>query len=110
MTITEATTETWDSLISNKEKPVMTMFYMESCPHCARMKPVFAELDQKYGGKVSFVQINAMNHMGITKRYGITAAPGFKIFKDGKLLNGDNAAMKPEQLEQMAKDLASGEL
>jgi len=30
MSIIEATAETWDSVISNKEKPVMTMFYMET--------------------------------------------------------------------------------
>lgn len=110
MTITEATAQTWDSLISNNEKPVMTMFYMESCPHCAKMKPVFEDLDQKYGDKVSFVRINAMDFLDITKRYGIVAAPGFKFFKGGNLLNDDNDAMKPEQLEAVAKDLASGNL
>lgn len=110
MTITEATAATWDSLISNKDKPVMTMFYMETCPHCEKMKPVFADLDKKYGDKVSFVRINAMEYLDITKRYGIVAAPGFKFFKDGNLLNEDNEVMKPEQLEAIAKDLANGEL
>jgi len=108
MAITEATADTWDSIISNNEKPVMTMFYMETCPHCEKMKPVFADLDQKYGGKISFVRINAMDYLDITKRYGIVAAPGFKFFKDGNLLNDDNDVMKAEQLEQIAADLASG--
>ncbi|MDV0445350.1 hypothetical protein MmiAt1_09250 [Methanimicrococcus sp. At1] len=110
MTITEATADTWDELISNKEKPVMTMFYMETCPHCEKMKPVFADLDKKYGDKISFVRINAMDYLDITKRYGIVAAPGFKFFKDGNLLNEDNPVLNAEQLEQVAKDLASGEL
>ena len=110
MSIIEATAETWNSVISNKEKPVMTMFYMETCPHCEKMKPVFAELDQKYGNKVSFVKINAMNYLNITGKYGIVAAPGFKFFKGGELLNKDNDTMKPEQLEQIASDLANGKL
>ena len=110
MTIAEATADTWDSIISNREKPVMTMFYMESCPHCEKMKPVFADLDQKYGDKISFVRINAMDHLDITKRYGIVAAPGFKFFKEGSLLNADNDVMKAEQLEKIAQDLANGAL
>jgi Thioredoxin domain-containing protein len=110
MSIIEATAETWDSVISNKEKPVMTMFYMETCPHCEKMKPVFAALDQKYGDKISFARINAMDYLDITKRYGIVAAPGFKFFKDGNLLNTDNDVMKAEQLEQIASDLADGKL
>jgi len=110
MTITEATADTWDSIISNNEKPVMAMFYMETCPHCEKMKPVFAGLDQKYGDQISFVRINAMDFLDITKRYGIVAAPGFKFFKDGNLLNEDNDVLKAEQLEQIAADLASGKL
>lgn len=110
MTIIDADADTWDSIISNKEKPVMTMFYMETCPHCQKMKPVFEDLDKKYGDKVSFARINAMDYLDITKRYGIVAAPGFKFFKNGELLNEDNEVMKPEQLEQIAKDLASGNL
>lgn len=110
MTITEATAENWDALISNQEKPVMTMFYMETCPHCEKMKPVFAELDEKYGDRVSFVRINAMEYLDITKRYGIVAAPGFKFFRSGKLLNEENDVLNAEQLNQIASDLASGEL
>ena len=88
----------------------MTMFYIETCPHCQKMKPVFEDLEKKYGGKVSFARINAMDYLPITQRYGIAAAPGFKFFKKGKLLNEDNAVMKPEQLEQIAKDLESGKM
>jgi len=110
MAIIEATDKTWDAIISNQEKPVMTMFYMETCPHCQKMKPVYEDLEKKYGSKVSFVRINAMDYLDITKRYGIVAAPGFKFFKSGKLLNEDNDVMKPEQLEQISKNLASGEL
>lgn len=110
MTITDATTDTWDQLISNTEKPVMTMFYMETCPHCERMKPVFADLDSRYGEKISFVRINAMENLDITKRYKIVAAPGFKFFREGNLLNDENNVLKPEQLEQIAKDLSSGDL
>lgn len=110
MTITEATADSWDALIANTEKPVMSMFYMETCPHCEKMKPVFAELDQKYGDKISFVRINAMDYLDITKRYGIVAAPGFKFFKEGRLLNQDNEVLNADQLNQVAADLASGAL
>ncbi|MDR2944460.1 MAG: thioredoxin family protein [Methanosarcinales archaeon] len=108
MAIIEATDKTWDEVISHQEKPVITMFYMESCPHCQKMKPVFDDLDTKYGGKVSFARINAMDFLDITKKYGIVAAPAFKIFKNGALVNEDNDVMKPEELEQIAKDLAGG--
>ncbi|MCL2863459.1 MAG: thioredoxin family protein [Methanimicrococcus sp.] len=108
MTIIEATDKTWDDIISNKEKPVITMFYMETCSHCQKMKPVFEDLEKRYGGKVSFARINAMDYLNITRRYGIVAAPGFKFFKSGKLLNEENEVIKPEQLEQVAIKLMNG--
>jgi len=110
MAIINATDKTWNEIISNQEKPVMTMFYIETCPHCQKMKPVFEDLEKKHGGKVSFARINAMEYLNITKSYGIAAAPAFKFFKNGKLLNEENEVMKPEQLEQIAKDLESGKL
>jgi len=110
MAIINATEKTWNDIISNPEKPVMTMFYIETCPHCQKMKPVFEDLEKKHGDKVSFARINAMDHLDITRRYGIAAAPAFKFFKNGKLLNENNEIMKPEQLEQIAKDLESGKM
>ncbi|WNY26558.1 thioredoxin family protein [Methanolapillus ohkumae] len=108
--ITEATTKTWDSIIESSDKPVIGMFYMTTCTHCQRMKPVFEELSEKYGKKVTFVRIEAMDNIDITKRYGIRAAPAFKYFKNGKLLNETDVALSAEQVTQIVADLADGKL
>lgn len=83
MTIKDADSESWDDLIKNSDKPVISMFYMVSCPACQKMKPLFESLANKYGDKINFIRIEAMDNLDITKKYGILAAPSFKFFKNG---------------------------
>ena len=108
--IIEASAQTWDEIISDKKKPVMTMFYMESCPHCQKMKPVYEELADQYGDQITFTRINAMEYLDITRKYNVYAAPAFKFFKNGVLLNKEDKVLNAEQLNQIASDLATGKL
>ncbi|MDV0446682.1 Thioredoxin 1 [Methanosarcinaceae archaeon Ag5] len=107
--VIEATTKSWDVSITS-DLPVISMFYMTSCTHCQRMKPVFEELADKYKDKVVFVRIEAMENIDVTKKYGIKAAPTFKYFKDGKLLNEADQALSADELKQVVDDLANGKL
>jgi len=108
--IIEASDQTWNEIISDKKKPVMTMFYIESCPHCQKMKPVFEALADQYSSQITFVRINAMTYLDITQKYNIYAAPAFKFFKNGQLLNKEDKTFNTEQLTQIASDLATGKL
>ena len=108
--IIEADAKTWDEIISGKKKPVITMFYMETCPHCRQMKPVFEELAHKHGDQITFVRIDAVAHMDITNRYNLSAAPAFKFFKNGQLLNKEEKTFSTEQLNQAVADFAEGKM
>ncbi|NLI62379.1 MAG: thioredoxin family protein [Methanosarcinaceae archaeon] len=98
MTITEANSENWNDLTIAADKPVISMFYMVSCPACNKMKPLFEDLSNKFGDRINFIQIEAMDNYDITEKYGILAAPSFKFFKNGgqdksidiDLLRGDD--------------------
>ncbi|WNY25185.1 thioredoxin family protein [Methanolapillus millepedarum] len=107
--VIEATSKTWETSITS-DKPVISMFYMMNCTHCQRMKPVFEELADKYKNKVTFVRVEAMENIDVTKKYGIKAAPTFKYFKEGKLLNEADQALSADELKQVVADLAAGKL
>ncbi len=85
MIIKDATEANWDELTKKSDKPVISMFYMVSCPACEKMKPQFEALAEKFGDDVNFIRIEAMNNLPITNKYGILAAPAFKFFSNGKL-------------------------
>jgi len=110
MKMIEATPEKWNEIISGKEKPVMMMFYLVSCPHCQKMKPIYEELASRYGDQITFARIDAMAYLDVAKKYGITAAPAFKFFRNGNLLNKENKVFSAEQLNQIASDLAAGKM
>lgn len=83
--ITEATAQTWQPLISGSTRPLIALFYMVSCPACNKIKPVFEELSSEFSDRVSFVRIEAMDHLTITNSYGIRSAPTFLLFRNGSL-------------------------
>lgn len=102
MTITEADKTNWESLISEKSKPVIAMFYMVSCPSCNKIKPVFEDLAEKDSDKVSFIKIEAMDNIDITNSYGIRSTPMFLIFRNGELIKTLDAPKEDELRTEVA--------
>ena len=48
------------SLSQYKEKePVFLEFFAVWCPHCQRMAPIVEQLNQKYGSKIQFLNVQA---------------------------------------------------
>ena len=102
MTITEADKTNWESLISEQSKPVIAMFYMVSCSACNKIKPVFEDLAEKTGDKVSFIRIEAMDNIDITNSYGIRSAPMFLIFRNGEVVKTLDAPKEDELRAEVA--------
>lgn len=84
----EATPETFDDLVLGpRGELVVVEFWGPNCPNCevfAAAEPgLVAELE---GLPWRFVKVNAYEHDGLARRFGLYGIPTFILFRDGKLL------------------------
>ena len=59
-------------------------YYADWCGPCQMMKPVFAELEKEFAGKVTFKEINVDNDPNTSTQYHVLSIPTYIFLKDGK--------------------------
>lgn len=74
-------------------------FYADWCGPCQVMKPVFAEIEKDYTGKIEFKKIDVDADSAMAAQYGIMSIPTFVILKDGKEISRKLGAMPKEALK-----------
>ena len=72
-------------------KPVAIFFYMDGCPHCETMKPIWSELEKETG--MEFGKVESAN---VPKELGIYAFPKFMKVKGGHQKTVDGEMSKGE--------------
>jgi thioredoxin 1 len=58
-------------------------FYADWCGPCQMMKPIFAELEKEYHGRVTFTVINVDESPERSTQYNVLGIPTYIIMKDG---------------------------
>ena len=96
--------DTWEKIVEEGEKPVMTMFFSETCPYCKQMEPYFEEYAKDFKDKVVFAKVNVVNNPTIVGRYGIMGTPTFKFFCKGRPIQELAGAMYPTLLKKAIED------
>ena len=72
-------------------KPVAIFFYMDGCPHCETMKPIWSELEKEMG--MEFGKVESAN---VPSELGIYAFPKFMKVKGGDQKTVDGEMTKSE--------------
>lgn len=83
-------------------KPVAIFFYMDGCPHCETMKPIWDELEKETPG-VEFVSIESAN---VPAELGIMGYPKFMKIEGAKQVGSADGEMTKDELK--GKLLAAG--
>jgi len=80
-------------------EPSFTMYYVDWCPHCKAVKPLFTDFMgsgtvQVNGKPVKCAMVNAETNPDAAKGLNIKGYPSFLLNKDGKLIefNGQRNA------------------
>jgi thiol-disulfide isomerase/thioredoxin len=80
-------------------EPSFTMYYVDWCPHCKAVKPLFTDFMgsgtvQVNGKPVKCAMVNAETNPDAVKGLNIKGYPSFLLNKDGKLIefNGQRNA------------------
>jgi thioredoxin 1 len=59
-------------------------FYADWCGPCQMMKPIFAELEKEFAGKVKFTIYNVDQNPDQAAQYGVMSIPTYVILQEGK--------------------------
>ena len=73
-------------------------FYADWCGPCKVMKPVFAEIEKKYEGKVVFKEVDVEQDAETAGKFGVMSIPTFVILKDKKEVSRKIGAMPKDML------------
>ena len=81
--------------ILKSSKPVAIFFYMDGCPHCEAMKPIWDELE-KETPSVEFVSVESAN---VPADLGIMGYPKFMKIEGTKQVGSADGEMTKEELK-----------
>lgn len=102
------TDENFRQKVFGSSLPVFVDFWGSWCPPCKMMEPVMEELAQEFAGKVTVGKLNVDQNPATRLGFGISAAPTFILFKDGKILKRAIGSQSRKQLVRMiTKSLGS---
>lgn len=102
--IEEVSDSTWESIVEKQSKPVIAMFYLNSCAHCKAIDPYFREFAETFGGSCKFVRLNAEISPWVAERYGVEGTPTFIFLCAGKMIKGLVGISHPSELKNNIED------
>ncbi|OBZ90273.1 Thioredoxin, mitochondrial [Choanephora cucurbitarum] len=104
----EATTSTWDQLVTKADHPVIVDFYADWCGPCKMLGPILSKAVEA-NPKVTLVKINVDDHQEIASDFKIAALPTVSAFHEGKVVDsfvGMRNAAAVQQFVKKHADLA----
>lgn len=78
------TLEVYHKKIANPNKAVLVYFSAGWCAVCPKFKPVIAEIEKEYSGKVEILRIDTDRDTEIAAELEINALPLLILYKNGK--------------------------
>ncbi len=99
------TADNFDGLVLHSAKPVLVDFYSDSCAPCKMMAGIVGEIEEENEETASVYKVNVNYEEELAGRYGITAAPTFLAFYEGKETGRLQGVVSKEALSRL---LAAG--
>ncbi|KAI7893567.1 thioredoxin-like protein, partial [Mucor mucedo] len=98
----EATKETFDSLVTKADHPVIVDFYADWCGPCKMLGPL---LTKSVAGnpKVTLVKINVDDNQEIASKFKIAALPTVSAFNNGEVVDSFVGMRSGPMVEQFVK-------
>ena len=91
----QITTENFEEMVLNSDKPVLVDFWAEWCGPCRMVGPIVDELHTEYEGKAIVGKVNVDDQQEISAKYGIRNIPTILFFKGGEIVD-KNVGVAPK--------------
>ena len=110
MAILNITTQTYQELISQSEKPVLVEFTAPWCSYCRRLAPALEQVAREHQEDLLVGQIDYDSHPELVEREQIELIPTLLLYQGGQLLGSIVAPESKTQLEDfLAESLSKPE-
>ena len=77
--------ESFDKVISSKEKTLIIDFWAPWCGPCKALSPVLEELSSEMSDQVGVYKVNVDNNTELAQEHGVQSIPTLLVYKNGSL-------------------------
>ena len=91
--IVELTTDNFEALVLENEKPVLVDFWAEWCRPCHMIAPVIEEIAKENAETLVVGKVNVDENQELAIRYGVQGIPFIGLFQHGQLARQAVGAM-----------------
>lgn len=78
------TPEAYYKKIAGTNKVVLVYFSAGWCAVCPRFKPVIAEIEKEYSGKIEILRIDTERDVEVAREFEVNTLPLLILYKNGK--------------------------
>ncbi len=97
-------TQLTENVIKESNKPIVVKAFATWCPHCAKMTPIFEQLENELGKKYLFTEFDVDKYPELTKQFNVTSLPTFIFIKNkaevGKVIGEMSQSELKENIEK----------
>ena len=99
-TVHHANQSNFEDVVLKSDVPVLVDFYADWCRPCQRLAPILEDLAAEMPG-ARVVKINVDQNPGLASRYGVSAIPSLKVFKNGVVVDEVAGLVGKNELRSM---------
>ena len=74
-------TQFTENSIKESTKPIIIKAFASWCQHCAKMKPIFEQLENELGQKYMFTEFDVDEFPELTQHYTVTSSSYLYFYK-----------------------------
>ena len=101
----EFTTDNFNELAKQSDKPVMVDFWAAWCGPCRLVGPIVEEMANEYEGKAVIGKVDVDTHGAISMEFGVRNIPTIIFLKNGEVVDKSVGAVPKAQLVEKLEAL-----
>ncbi|MDQ3868034.1 MAG: thioredoxin [Thermoproteota archaeon] len=105
--VIHVTAESWETVVTNSDLPVLVDFWAEWCGPCRIVGPAVEQLSKTMNDKIKVAKLNVDENQEIAMKYDIQSIPSLLLFKAGKEIARTIGAAPKESYQKFVEQSLS---